>query len=314
LAERLSEADTRAYLVDPILRLLGYETVSDIRREVAVPATKEFLDYQLSVDGKPEIIVEAKALRHSITDQHAAQCVQYAAILGIRWCLITNGTTWALYDAYAKGPLAEKKVVEFSIGIEEPALVQAWSVLSMFSKESLARNDPLIGLLIDRVVYDDLSRAESGAISALQRTLRIRFGERVSGQEIVRRLRPRLLPFEVEAPDAKTTGHPISKGPVSRPAPQRGSGELQQLIDSGAIPPDATLEARVRGISHVAVIRDGRIELNGVLYASLSTAAASLREGQSSNGWKWWRYKGELLAAIRDRARVAGADLENADA
>src|SRR5215204_751092 len=108
LNERLSEADTRAYLIDPVLRILGYRSVTDIRREVPVPATKEFLDYQLNVDGQPFAIVEAKALRHSITDQHAAQCVQYAAILGIRWCLISNGQAWALYDAHAKGPLAEK--------------------------------------------------------------------------------------------------------------------------------------------------------------------------------------------------------------
>src|SRR5690606_27868653 len=115
LAERLSESDTRVHLIDPVLRILGYKSVPDLRREVPVPATKESLDYQLSVDGRPQVIVEAKALRHSITDQHAAQCVQYASILGIRWCLITNGTAWALYDAHAKGPLAEKKVTEVSL-------------------------------------------------------------------------------------------------------------------------------------------------------------------------------------------------------
>lgn len=87
----LSEADTRAYLVDPVLRILGYETVGDLRREVSDPATKESLDYALLVDGKPHVIVEAKPVQQGVADQHAAQCVQYAAVLGVRWCLVTNG-------------------------------------------------------------------------------------------------------------------------------------------------------------------------------------------------------------------------------
>lgn len=38
----LSEADTRAHVVDPVLRLLGYTAVSDIRREVPIPRRRSF--------------------------------------------------------------------------------------------------------------------------------------------------------------------------------------------------------------------------------------------------------------------------------
>ena len=107
---KLSEADTRSYLIDPVLSLLGYQGVSHLRREVPIPETKEFVDYVLLLDGKPHAIVEAKRKQHALTAQHAAQCVQYAAVLGVRWCLITNGVVWELYDAYAKATLAEKQV------------------------------------------------------------------------------------------------------------------------------------------------------------------------------------------------------------
>jgi hypothetical protein len=259
----------------------------------------------LSVDGKAEVIVEAKALRLSLTDQHAAQCVQYASILGVRWCLITNGVAWELYDAQAKGPLPEKKVAEFFIGIEEESLNEAWRILSMFSRESLARNDPLIGLLIDRVVADELTRPESGAVAALQRALKTRFGERVTGQEIVRRLWAGFTHGDGEAGQTGQRKPPsiIDQPPVERHQ-TRGFGELQELIDVGAIPADATLEARLRGVSHVGVLIDGQIEVNGKRYTSLSNAASALRGGMSSNGWKWWRYKGELLADVRDRVRA----------
>ena len=96
LSLNLSESDTRVYLIDPLLHILGYKDVSTLRREVSIPATKETLDYELLVHGQPVAIVEAKALRHHLNDQHAAQCVQYASVLGVRWCLITNGISWAL--------------------------------------------------------------------------------------------------------------------------------------------------------------------------------------------------------------------------
>jgi hypothetical protein len=83
LSLNLSQADTRAYLVDPVLRVLGYVGVGDIRREVPIPATKEFLDYELWVVGRSLSLVEAKAVRRPITDQDAGQCVQYASILGV---------------------------------------------------------------------------------------------------------------------------------------------------------------------------------------------------------------------------------------
>src|SRR5438094_9588248 len=81
LSLSLSEADTRVHLVDPVLKMLGYVAVGDLRREVAIPASREYIDYELRINDRPIAIVEAKALRHSITDQDAAQCVQYASIL-----------------------------------------------------------------------------------------------------------------------------------------------------------------------------------------------------------------------------------------
>ena len=84
----LSEADTRSHLIDPLLRILGFSDVRHLRREVMIPATKEFIDYELRVDDKPVMIVEAKAARHSLSERDAAQCVQYTSVLGVRWCVI----------------------------------------------------------------------------------------------------------------------------------------------------------------------------------------------------------------------------------
>jgi predicted type IV restriction endonuclease len=108
VSEPLSEADTRAHLIDPMLRILGYRGVADVRREVMIPSTKEFIDYELRADGKPMALVEAKAVRHRLQDRDAAQCVQYATLVGAPWCIVTNGYEWAVYYAHAKVPLKEE--------------------------------------------------------------------------------------------------------------------------------------------------------------------------------------------------------------
>jgi hypothetical protein len=168
LALNLSEADTRAHAIDPVLRLLGYNEVSDIRREVPIPATKEFLDYALLVAGQPQVLVEAKALRHPITDQHMGQSVAYAAVLGIEWCLITNGKQWIVCNAYAKGPLESKKVADVTLGGDDLQTAAAWKTLALFARESLMQANPLTELLVDRVLIDELGRGDSAVVAAAE--------------------------------------------------------------------------------------------------------------------------------------------------
>jgi hypothetical protein len=303
LSLNLSEADTRAYLVDPVLIILGYRAPSDIRREVPVAATKEFLDYELRAGGQAHAIVEAKALRHAVTDQHAGQCVQYASVLGVRWCLITNGIVWVLYDAYAKGPLAEKKVVQVRLDGDEEAKAEAWSVLSLFSLESLSRSAPLTQLLIDRVVADELIRPDSPAVSALRRAVKDRFGEQVSGQAVLEAVQRSLGQVPVSPGDAPTlvVGTDLATTKQKRRSETPKKTGVAQLVEAGLLPTDAVLECTLYGVTHGARVRDGQIEVEGKLYGTPSAAASALRAGKATNGWTTWRHKGASLAELRTR-------------
>ncbi len=218
----LSEADTRAHAIDPVLRLLGYNEVSDIRREVPIPATKEFLDYALVIAGQPQVLVEAKALRHVITDQHVGQCVAYAAVLGVEWCLITNGKHWVVCNAHARGALESKKVAEVTLGGDDQQTSAAWKTLSLFARESLMSANPLTELLVDRVVIDELGRGDSAVVAALRKAVRDRFGVNVPPQAVlgaVRRL------------NAK---QPVS--PVEPVGPIRGNGTGREVEASDSHP------------------------------------------------------------------------------
>ena len=320
VALRLSEADTRSYLIDPVLRILGYEGVEHLRREVPVPATKEFVDYELLVDGEPQAIVEAKALRQQLGDRHAGQCVQYASVLGVRWALISNGTTWALYDAHAKGPLVEKRVAEVTLDDEESA-ERAWAMLSLFSREAFAQPSPLANLLVERVVADELGDADSAAVKALQRAVRSRFDERVSGGAVVRAIERHVGGIAAGESDAtpSTAGSAevaATAEPPTSPAPppaddesrsarsatqRRGSRvTLGDLVAAELLPADALLEAVVDGVTHMARLHDGAIELDGAVYGSPSGAGKAV-VGRETNGWSLWRYRGETLHQLRSR-------------
>jgi hypothetical protein len=315
LSLNLSEADTRAYLVDPVLGILGYLAPGDIRREVPVAATKEFLDYELRAGGQAQVIVEAKALKHAVTDQHAGQCVQYASVLGVRWCLITNGIVWVLYDAHAKGPLAEKKVAQVRLDGDEEATDEAWSVLSLFSLESLSRSAPLAQLLIERVVADELARPDSPAINAIRRAVKDRFGEHVSGQAVLDAVR-RSVGQVSESSDLEVA--PVAGADAGAVSPESSGGEprkttrsgVSRLVEAGLLPADAALECSLYGVTHVGRLRDGQIELDGNLYATPSAAASALRAGKATNGWTTWRHKGQLLAELRAQlaAKQTSAD------
>jgi hypothetical protein len=79
---------------------------------------------------------------------------------------------------------------------------------------------------------------------------------------------------------------------------------LNHLISAGLLPADASLECKLYGITHVARVRDGKIEMGGQLYDSPSAAASALRDGKASNGWVIWKYKGEYLADLRARVPI----------
>jgi Restriction Enzyme Adenine Methylase Associated len=75
--------------------------------------------------------------------------------------------------------------------------------------------------------------------------------------------------------------------------------------------PCSTSARALYGVTHTALVRDGQIELDGVLYATPSAAASALQDGKASNGWVVWRHKGVLLADLR--AKLPASQPESAE-
>jgi hypothetical protein len=220
---------------------------------------------------------------------------------------VTNGLSWQLLYAYATGPLAAKRIAQVRIDSDDRSLAEAWRVLSLIGKDSLSQANPLTNLLIERVVIDELNRPDSAAIQALRRVVRERFREQVPAQAVIdaiERLRgPDAIQGKTEMAVVGESGAPSTV--LRRRQRDAATTSLTQLIAAGLLPPDATLECKLYGVTHVARVRDGRIELNGAIYDSPSAAASALRDGKASNGWVIWKFKGEFLAELRARLPVA---------
>jgi len=320
--QNLSEADTRVYLIEPVLRILGYTTPEDVRREVPVRATRELVDFELYAGGKAQAIIEAKAVRLPVTDAAAAQCVQYASVLGVRWCLVTNGVTWAIYNAHAAGPLSEKRVATFRLDGTEEEISDAWDVLKLFRRDSLASADPPSRLLAERVVADELANRDSQAVQALQQAVQKRLNQEISRDAVVEIVGKLMGRARGAAPAganglgsvaaangaaSEATGvqmsEPLPGSSRKRNIPLKPDGTrvtIADLVEAGLLRTGDVLSVRIADTeAHGTVVPTG-IEVNGKVYPHPSTAIKAIRNA-SFDGWIYWRtMDGRTLSAVRD--------------
>lgn len=98
----LSEPATQQRLVEPVLLLLGWDVHGDeVEPEYAVDRGQrtEWVDYCLSAGKVPKLLLEVKKLHSDLPESNAKQVIGYAAIERVRWCVLTNGRKWFMFNA-----------------------------------------------------------------------------------------------------------------------------------------------------------------------------------------------------------------------
>lgn len=114
-----SEADVRLYILNPLLRSLGWdmEDPGVIRREYAVTGGKNyFFDYALFDHQKRVVfVVEAKA-SGKLDGGARDQLLLYAMKTQTRLGLTTDGRVWSFYLPLGHGSSAERLVQEVDLG------------------------------------------------------------------------------------------------------------------------------------------------------------------------------------------------------
>lgn len=108
-----NEAQTRMYLIEPLLEILGYSRIddSDMLTEFSAGWGKknDKADIGLIQKGKtPEIIIECKKFGKKLTDKEASQLNNYFLnTKGSKIGILTNGIDWLFYTNYesTKNPI-----------------------------------------------------------------------------------------------------------------------------------------------------------------------------------------------------------------
>lgn len=138
----INEQNTKAGLIDPILRALGWdvEDWEEVQREFKVHSGDNPVDYALMDRERmlPLLFIEAKALGENLDDRKwAGQIMGYAHVAGVRWVALTNGDEYRIYNAYAEGPVEQKIFRRARITDSDR---KAEATLSLLSKRELEKN------------------------------------------------------------------------------------------------------------------------------------------------------------------------------
>ena len=138
----LSEADTKVLLVEPLLRVLGWDTWNplEVKREYSIPEVGEHVDIALQIMGKPRIFIETKRWNSGkkLDDGMAKQIIKYAKLGDIDWCVLTNGNEIRVYNASWKVKGTSERLF-FESSLNE--YLENRDHLFLLSKQSIQKGD-----------------------------------------------------------------------------------------------------------------------------------------------------------------------------
>lgn len=188
-----NESDTRLLIDLTLTKVLGYQIDNDIKTEQKINGKKA--DYVLSVNGEDCIILEAKAIRSPLKENHIYQATAYGAYAGIKWVVLTNGLVWMLYRVSTGEKLAHDLIFTINLldGLDEEEAEHFY----LISKDGMSRKHLLekawqkIWALNPENLTDALLSED--VISKVRVALTKQTGYKVTNEELRRVLMSRTL-------------------------------------------------------------------------------------------------------------------------
>ncbi|MBL1193611.1 MAG: hypothetical protein D8M60_04565 [Chloroflexi bacterium] len=100
-----NESSTRAVLIDPVIRALGWDTANPFMVEIEKPINQGRVDYALfDFDQEIKIIIEAKKLGADLLKQETfLSLVRYAFSAGVQDVFLTDGVNWLHFNDFQPG-------------------------------------------------------------------------------------------------------------------------------------------------------------------------------------------------------------------
>lgn len=334
---KINEQNTKASLIEPVLRALGWDTedIDEVAREYKSKPKDSPVDYGLLTRRTPRLFVEAKALHENLDDHRwLNQIMGYAGVAGVEWIVLTNGDEYQIYNAVAQVHVEKKRFRDCRVS-ENPA--KAAEVLALLAKDQL--DEKRIDVLwkaqfVDRQVHGALRELFDGNSDIEIVNAVLRRAQDLAADDVRESLRRCRAQFEFpertveEITRAKARKRVESKAATepTRKTPTLQAVTPMDLIRARLVKVPLELSRVYRGQTLVAQIEpDGQVKFGGKLFDSLSAAGAAARgsvigrnaEGNlpATNGWSFWQYRcadGELREI--DYARQLFAERSKVDA
>lgn len=106
----VNESDTVTIITDMLADVFGYDKYSEITSEYVIRST--FVDLAIKLDGKPQLLIEVKAIGLDLKETFVKQAVDYGANEGIEWVILTNGALWQIYKVSFGKPVGNDLVLQ----------------------------------------------------------------------------------------------------------------------------------------------------------------------------------------------------------
>jgi len=315
----INEQDTKATLLQPVLRALGWdvEDLEDVQREYKIRKQDKPVDYSLFLLRTPCLFVEAKAFGQNLDDRKwANQIMGYAGVAGVGWVVLTDGDEYRLYNSHAAVPIDEKLFRTVRISVDP---MGAAHTLQLLSKKRMQENE--INVLwkshfVDRQVQAAVrelfsATPDSSIIRLLAKKL-----TSLTPKDIRTSLQRASISFNF--PVSPSTNGAARMAAANRStaarrskkkAPAKGkfaklgiakSEVISVLVEQGLIKSQSQLFGEYLGQSLSARLTpDGKVEFRGAVYQSPSAAGAAAKQSISgkfmaTDGWSFWQYKDEV--------------------
>jgi Restriction Enzyme Adenine Methylase Associated/Type I restriction enzyme R protein N terminus (HSDR_N) len=307
----IGEQNTKAVLINPVLRALGWdlEDLDEVELEFKRKAMDNPVDYALMIQRTPRLFIEAKSLDGNLSDpKWAGQIMAYATVAGVQWVALTDGNEYRIYNSHAPVPVDQKLFRRARISDDTDVA----DTLQLLSKDRMQQD--LIGAMwkahfVDQQVrsaFETLVQPDpsAGLIRLLRRQV-----PSLAPSEIRDGLRRMELRFDFPSPPA---GPAKPDSPVSAPANARRAVApagtpwrtvtMTDLFAAGTLKPPVELQKTYKGrLLSGRIESDGQVSFAGKRYDSLSTAAGQARKSvigtsdgrpyPQTNGWTFWHFE-----------------------
>ena len=293
-ARGLNEENTKATLIEPLLRALGWnvEDVEEVQREFKVKKSDKPVDYGLLVLRNLRLFLEAKALGADLGDRRwANQIMGYAGVAGAEWIVLTNGEEYRIYNTHAPVSVEEKLFRTVKVTDDSPVVEQT---LELLSRERMAENRIEVlwrAHFVDKQVKAAIEALFSGESDTVLVSHILSHTKHLSASEV----RGSLARCRVQ-PEFPITDEELL-AQILKPETHNGIS-LLDLIQAGILNAPAQLIREFKGKTLGATIeRDGRVRFADTHYDSISLAGGAARatvigmkagKVPATNGWTFW--------------------------